>query len=122
MGKTLLYDMIAEFHQKFDLPIEEIVTTRELDYRKKLIDEEHKELGEAIDSEPCENILKELVDTIYVLIGTAVEFGWDIDEALRRVHKSNLSKLGEDGKPIFREDGKVLKGPNYREPNLEDLV
>tara|TARA_R100001594_G_scaffold56817_1_gene90728 strand:+ start:1988 stop:2137 length:150 start_codon:yes stop_codon:yes gene_type:complete len=47
---------------------------------------------------------------------------WDLDEALYRVHESNMSKLDEYGKPIFREDGKVLKGPKYQPPNLEDLV
>jgi predicted HAD superfamily Cof-like phosphohydrolase len=47
---------------------------------------------------------------------------WDIEQALRRVHASNMSKLGEDGKPIYREDGKVLKGPNYQPPDLSDLV
>ena len=47
---------------------------------------------------------------------------WDIEQALRRVHRSNMSKLGEDGKPIYREDGKVLKGPNYQPPDLSDLV
>ena len=48
--------------------------------------------------------------------------GWDLDEAMNRVHLSNMSKLDEEGKPILREDGKVLKGPNYTPPNLEDLV
>ena len=48
--------------------------------------------------------------------------GWDLDEALDRVHESNMTKLGEDGKPIRREDGKVLKGPNYKAPDLTDLV
>ena len=48
--------------------------------------------------------------------------GWFLDEALNRVHISNMSKLGDDGKPIYREDGKVLKGPNYKPPNLEDLI
>jgi predicted HAD superfamily Cof-like phosphohydrolase len=47
---------------------------------------------------------------------------WDLDEAMNRVHKSNMSKLGEDGKPIYRADGKVLKGPNYKEPTLTDLI
>ena len=47
---------------------------------------------------------------------------WDLEQALRRVHRSNMSKLGEDGKPIYREDGKVLKGPNYQPPDLTDLV
>ena len=47
---------------------------------------------------------------------------WDLEQALRRVHRSNMSKLGDDGKPIYREDGKVLKGPNYQPPDLTDLV
>ena len=66
--------------------------------------------------------LKELADLVYVCYQYAENQGWDLDEALDRVHKSNMSKLDEDGKPIFRKDGKVLKGPNYASPNLEDLV
>jgi predicted HAD superfamily Cof-like phosphohydrolase len=66
--------------------------------------------------------LKELADLVYVCYQYAENLGWDLDEALYRVHQSNMSKLGEDGKPIYREDGKVLKGPNYQPPNLNDLV
>ena len=66
--------------------------------------------------------LKELADLVYVCYQYAENQRWDLDEALDRVHKSNMSKLDEDGKPIFRKDGKVLKGPNYAPPNLEDLV
>ena len=66
--------------------------------------------------------LKELADLVYVCYQYAENQGWDLDEALDRVHKSNMSKLDEDGKPIFRKDGKVLKGPNYAPPQLEDLV
>jgi predicted HAD superfamily Cof-like phosphohydrolase len=51
-----------------------------------------------------------------------VEFGWDFDEAFKRVHESNMSKLDEEGKPIRRQDGKILKGPNYQAPDLRDLV
>lgn len=67
-------------------------------------------------------LLKELCDLQYVLSGFAVTFGLPFDEAFRRVHESNMSKLGSDGKPVYREDGKVMKGPNYKEPNLTDLV
>ena len=67
-------------------------------------------------------LLKELCDLQYVLSGFAVTFGLPFDEAFRRVHESNMSKLGPDGKPIYREDGKVLKGPNYKKPDLSDLV
>ena len=67
-------------------------------------------------------LLKELCDLQYVLSGFAVTFGLPFDEAFERVHESNMSKLGPDGKPIYREDGKVLKGPNYKKPDLSDLV
>ena len=67
-------------------------------------------------------LLKELCDLQYVLSGFAVTFGLPLDEAFKRVHESNMSKLGPDGKPFYREDGKVLKGPNYKKPDLSDLV
>ena len=68
-------------------------------------------------------LLKELADLVYVCYGYADRFGWDLDEAFRRVHLSNMSKLDPvTGKPIFREDGKILKSSAYKEPNLEDLV
>ena len=66
--------------------------------------------------------LKELADLIYVCYQYAENMGWFLDEALDRVHQSNMSKLGEDGKPIYREDGKVLKGTNYKPPSLTDLI
>ena len=68
------------------------------------------------------NILKELADLVYVCYQYAANLGWDLDEAMYRVHESNMSKLDEYGKPIYRDDGKVLKGPNYAPPTLEDLV
>jgi len=69
-----------------------------------------------------EDALKELSDLVYVCYQYAANMGWDLDEALFRVHQSNMSKLGEDGKPIYRNDGKVLKGQNYKQPTLTDLV
>ncbi len=65
--------------------------------------------------------LKELADLVYVCFQYAANMEWDLDEALSRVHRSNLSKL-VDGKPLRREDGKVLKGPHYKPPTLNDLV
>lgn len=90
--------------------------------QKALIDEEWSEFHEAyhLESEECQ--LKELADLVYVCFQFAASQEWDLDEAMRRVHKSNMSKLGENGKPIYRADGKVLKGPNYMPPNLDDLV
>ena len=73
-------------------------------------------------NEHKENALKELADLVYVCYQYAANMQWNLDEAMDRVHKSNMSKLDDYGKPIYREDGKVLKGPNYKPPNLEDLV
>jgi len=69
-----------------------------------------------------ERLLKEMDDLQYVLSGMAVVLGLPLQVAFTRVHQSNMSKLGADGKPVYRSDGKVLKGPNYTPPDLEDLV
>ena len=90
--------------------------------QKCLIDEEYKEFCQAHRKEPNQNILKELADLVYVCYQYAENMEWDLDEAMHRVHRSNMSKLGLDGKPIRRADGKVLKGPNYQPPTLNDLV
>ena len=96
--------------------------------QKSLIVEEFKEFLEAEgmlfrnNSVFHEEALKELSDLVYVSYQYAVNMGWDLDEALHRVHKSNMSKLNEDGKPTYREDGKVLKSKNYLPPTLTDLV
>lgn len=84
------------------------------------ISEESKELLSSID-QPSAHVLKEMADLVYVCYQFAACLGWDLDEALRRVHASNLSKFGDDGHPII-VDGKVQKGPNYKPPYLDDLV
>ena len=92
-----------------------------------LVIEEFKEFLEAEDQLYRDNptvkseALKELADLVYVCYQYAENMGWFLDEALHRVHESNMSKLDEDGKPIYRDDGKVLKGPNYKPPDLSDL-
>ena len=87
-----------------------------------LIDEEFEEFKSAVANEPYENELKELADLVYVCFQYAENMEWDLEEALHRVHRSNMSKLGLDGKPIRRSDGKVLKGPNYQPPEMTDLI
>ena len=93
----------------------------------KLIVEEFKEFLEAEGMlfmhgrNHQEHALKELADLVYVCYQYAENMGWFLDEALNRVHESNLSKLDEDGNPIYRDDGNVLKGPNYKPPDLSDL-
>jgi predicted HAD superfamily Cof-like phosphohydrolase len=115
--------LVEEFHEAFGHPINDTyaVLSQWL-FRLKLIKEELAELENAIHNEGMEQVYKELADLQYVVSGMAVAFGIDLEASFLRVHKSNMSKLGEDGKPIYREDGKILKGPNYKEPNLLDLV
>jgi len=90
--------------------------------QKSLIDEEWSEFHEAFHLKDKHEQLKELCDLVYVCYQFAANEGWDLDEAMDRVHKSNMSKLDENGQPIYRPDGKVLKGPNYKPPNLTDLL
>ena len=96
--------------------------------QKNLIVEEFKEFLEAEgllfrnNNDLKADALKELSDLVYVCYQYAANMNWDLDEALRRVHESNMSKLGDGGKPIYREDGKVLKSKNYKPPTLSDLV
>ena len=126
MKKTFISEQAKEFRTKYNLKSSRTRVKRS--YQKSLIVEEFKEFLEAegllfrdnptIESEA----LKELADLVYVAYQYAENMGWFLDEAIDRVHLSNMSKLGEDGKPIYREDGKVLKGPNYAPPNLEDLI
>ena len=106
------------------------LTTTTLKLQQTLIDEEHLEVAHAYldltwdlgNKELRVHLLKELADLVYVCNQMAAAFDWNLQAAHNRVHASNMSKLGEDGKPIYREDGKILKGPNYFEPNLMDLV
>jgi len=125
-----MIEKVIEFHEKFGHKIafiqarqdEREITKEEADIiklRRELIQEEFKELMEAPF---LDEVMKEACDLVYVLLGMFVEFGWDFDEAFSRVHESNMSKLGEDGNPIYREDGKVLKGPNFEKADLSDLV
>jgi len=87
---------------------------------KEFLDAENQLImGLRVNAAEC---LKELADLVYVCYQYAENLDWDLDEALNRVHQSNMSKLGEDGQPIRREDGKVLKGPNYKPPTLTDIV
>ena len=119
---------LAEFHSVFGCDRHEkfemnsLADTELLLLRKKLINEEVEEVFDAINSKNKEEILKELVDVVVVCVGMADTYGWDFDTAFERVHESNMSKLDDDGKPLRREDGKVIKSKNYKPPNLSDLV
>ena len=127
MKRTFLSEQAKEFRSKYQ--IKNSPGRLDRARQKNLIVEEFKEFLQADGfmfmhghNVQCET-LKELADLVYVCYQYAENMNWFLDEALNRVHESNLSKLGEDGKPIYREkDGKVLKGPNYKPPDLSDLV
>ena len=125
---------VSEFHKAMGMERNASFSIELLHLRMKLIQEEVLELKEAADSicekihlqkavtpEETAHLLKELADCQYVISGFADAFGLPLQVAFNRVHASNMSKL-EDGKPVKREDGKVLKGKNYQPPSLEDLV
>ena len=90
--------------------------------RLELIREEFEELTVATNAMDIVEIADALTDILYVVYGAGHAFGIDLDECYHEVHRSNMSKLGADGKPIYREDGKILKGPDYFHPNLKDIL
>ena len=106
-----------EIKQKAEFPDDKITSLR-----YDLIEEELKEFKEAIAKRDIKEVADALTDILYVTYGAGHAFGIDLDECFDEVHRSNMSKLGEDGRPIYREDGKVLKGPNFFEPDLESIL
>jgi len=90
--------------------------------RYDLIKEELNELEQAMKSKDLKEIADALTDILYVTYGAGFAYGIDLDKCFKEVQKANMSKLGKDGKPIFNEKGKVMKGPNYSEPNLKQFV
>jgi len=103
LRKTLIAEEVKELFAEFDRAIEELKTQGQVSPKTRI------------------DMMKEIADVQYVLSGSSVSFGLPIHTVFDRVHDSNLSKFGADGKPILREDGKVLKGPNYHPPILDDL-
>jgi predicted HAD superfamily Cof-like phosphohydrolase len=133
------FGKVKDFHTAFGQPTDKSFTYTDPDtfwFRWRLIQEEMKELGleftnadgdlfehgMIMSKKTRQNILKETADLLYVIFGFCVTYNLPIGEAFLRVHKSNMSKLGPDGKPIYRDDGKVLKGPHYKEASMEGLV
>ena len=90
--------------------------------RYDLIKEELNELEYAMKTKNLKVIADALTDILYVTYGAGFAYGIDLDRCFKEVQRANMSKLGEDGKPIFNEKGKVMKGPNYREPDLKQFV
>ncbi len=105
-------------HPKADLGIEKNML------RYKLMREENEEYLEAANNNDLVEVADALGDMLYILCGTIIEHGLQhkIEAVFEEIQRSNMSKLGEDGNPIYREDGKVLKGPNYFKPNIEAIL
>ena len=90
--------------------------------RSDLIKEELNELEQAMKTRNLKEIADALTDILYVTYGAGFAYGIDLDKCFKEVQRANMSKLGTDGKPIYNEKGKVMKGPNYSEPNLKQFV
>lgn len=119
---------VKEFHISFGLGYSETMRadlgeSKNL-LRFNLMDEENKEYFEAVKDNDLIEVADALGDMLYILCGTIIEHGMQhkIEEVFNEIQRSNMSKLGADGKPIYREDGKVLKGPNYFKPNIEKIL
>lgn len=119
---------VHEFHTAFGLGIEELPKA-DLGEAKNLLrfnlmKEENEEYLEAAQNNDLTEVADALGDMLYILCGTILEHGmqYKIEEVFDEIQRSNMSKLGADGKPIYREDGKVLKGPSYFKPNIADIL
>jgi len=119
------FEMVGEFMTAFG---QEVRTKAKMPpvnvqaLRYDLIKEELQEFWEATCANDLVGVADALTDLLYVVYGAGHAYGINLDTCFHEVHASNMSKLGADGKPIYREDGKVLKGPNFFEPELEEIV
>ena len=106
-----------EIREKAGFPNEKITSLR-----YDLIKEELDELKEAMENKDIKEVADALTDILYVTYGAGHAFGVDLDKCFEEVQNSNMSKLGSDGKPIYNDKGKVMKGPNYFKPDLTKFV
>ena len=106
-----------EVKNKAQFPNEKIIQLR-----YELIQEELEELNQAIKDNDIKEVADALTDILYVTYGAGHAFGVDLDKCFNEVQQSNMSKLGSDGKPIYNESGKVMKGPNYFKPDLNRFL
>ncbi len=119
---------VQEFHEAFGLGVQQQpiadLSVQKLKLRFDLMDEENKEYLEAAENNDLIEVADALGDMLYILCGTILEHGMQhkIEAVFNEIQRSNMSKLGADGKPIYREDGKVMKGPNYFKPNIESIL
>ena len=115
--KKFMKTFRQEVKEKAQFPSDKIISLR-----YNLIREELEELKDAIDKRDIKEVADALTDILYVTYGAGHAFGINLDKCFKEVQSSNMSKLGEDGKPIYNEEGKVMKGPNYFKPDLNKFV
>ena len=115
--RELMKTFGQEIKEKAGFPNEKITSLR-----YELIKEELEELKEAINNKDIKEVADALTDILYVAYGAGHAFGIDLDKCFEEVQNSNMSKIGNDGKPIYNDKGKVMKGPNYFKPNLKKFV
>ena len=119
------FEDVKKFMKKFGQVVEskpQFPKEKVMHLRYDLIKEELDELKKAMDEKNLKEIADALTDILYVTYGAGCAYGIDLDKCFKEVQRANMSKLGEDGKPIYNEKGKVMKGPNYSEPNLKPFV
>ena len=125
MVMNSFHDDVVQWHKAFGVPVllEPTVPAEDRqELRKNLINEEHKELIGAIEEGDLVEIADACADLIYVICGTAAEYGIPLNRVWDEVQRSNMAKLGKDGKPILREDGKVLKPEDWTPPNIAAML
>jgi predicted HAD superfamily Cof-like phosphohydrolase len=121
-------EAVKEFHEAFGLGVLHAPKANLGEAKNKLrfnlMKEENEEYLDAANEGDLTEVADALGDMLYILCGTIIEHGmqYKIEEVFEEIQRSNMSKLGENGKPIYREDGKVLKGPNYFKPNIEKIL
>jgi predicted HAD superfamily Cof-like phosphohydrolase len=116
------HDNVAEFHRVFGVAINQPASRDLRTLRARLIAEEANEVTAELARGNLASIAHELADLVYVAYGTAISLGIDLDAAVAEVHRANMSKLDDNGQPIYRSDGKVLKSHNYRKPDCRSAV
>jgi len=119
--------LVRDFHDAFEQPYPKepsLLTEKESLLRYSLMKEETEEYLDAVNNKDIVGIADALGDQLYILAGTIIKHGLHniIEDVFKEIHQSNMSKLGANGKPIFREDGKILKGPSYFKPNLNKII
>ena len=119
------FEKVGDFMEAFGQEVLYIPTMPDFNLaalRLDLIEEEVQELRDGLGKQSMLEIADALTDILYVVYGAGHAFGLDLDDCFHEVHRSNMTKLGEDGRPMYRDDGKVMKGPNYEEPDLGQFI